>query len=319
MISILSVTGPIYIVIGVGYIAARLGAFDKTDGQSLGRFVMNFALPAMLFNALASRNFQDVINPNYFAAYALGSLVSFTLMFMFARQILNKGTTCAALMALGSSSSNSGYIGYPILLQVLGPTAAIGLALTVLIENLLMIPIGICIAEVGQAQHNNWRHSLLESLRRLIKIPLIWAILLGFCFSMLGWHLPDIAEKTVSMFSATCAGAALFVNGGALFGLQVKGLARQVSGIALTKLIVHPCSVVFFLWAFGPIVAPLEITAIILASMPMMGIYPLLAQRFHMEGFCAAALLVTTLLSFVTISLLLWLLQTIPELASWLK
>jgi malonate transporter len=35
-------------------------------------------------------------------------------------------------------------------------------------------------------------------------------------------------------------------------------------------------------------------------------LYPVLAQKYHHEGFCAAALLVTTVLSFVSISALLW-------------
>jgi hypothetical protein len=37
-----------------------------------------------------------------------------------------------------------------------------------------------------------------------------------------------------------------------------------------------------------------------------MGIYPILAQRHGHEGFSAAALLGTTLGSFVTLNLLLW-------------
>lgn len=313
MTSILSVTGPIYLVIGVGFAAAKFDIFSKTDGQSLGRFVMNFALPAMLFNALATRNFQDILHPSYLAAYAAGSLLAFALMFFVARHFMDKDTTAAALIALGSSSSNSGYIGYPILLQVLGPTAAVGLALTLLVENLLMIPLGLSLAEVGLSQHSNWRRNAIASLKRLTRIPLMWAILLGFGFSMFGLYLPDVVSKTVNLFAVACAGTALFVNGGTLVGLQIKGLARQVSGIGLFKLIVHPLAVALLLWVLGPMSPTLEITAVVLAAMPMMGIYPLLAQRFRMEGFCAAALLATTLMSFATISLLLWGMQHVPE------
>ena len=46
--------------------------------------------------------------------------------------------------------------------------------------------------------------------------------------------------------------------------------------------------------------------AIIFASVPMLSIYPILAQRYPLEGFCAPALLVATLASFVTVSGALW-------------
>ena len=57
---ILSVTGPIYLAIATGFLACRFGAFQKADAQVLGRFVLHFALPAMLFSALASRDFAEV-------------------------------------------------------------------------------------------------------------------------------------------------------------------------------------------------------------------------------------------------------------------
>jgi len=44
----------------------------------------------------------------------------------------------------------------------------------------------------------------------------------------------------------------------------------------------------------------------------MIGIFPLLAQRHGQEGFCAAALLVTTVASFFTISALLWGMSQVP-------
>jgi malonate transporter and related proteins len=50
----------------------------------------------------------------------------------------------------------------------------------------------------------------------------------------------------------------------------------------------------------------LRTAAIALAAMPMLGIYPVLAQKHGHEGFCAAALLVTTVASFFTLSGLLW-------------
>ncbi|WP_408596574.1 AEC family transporter [Limnohabitans sp.] len=312
MLNILTITAPIYLSIGTGYVATRSGFFSKLDMQVFGRFVLNFALPAMLFNALSLRDFQDVLHPRYLLAYALGSVMTFAIGFAMWRYGRRESLTLSALVGMGVSCSNSGYVGYPILLQILGPEAGVGMALTLLVENLIIIPLGISLADSGEAQHASWQHTVLASFRRLLKIPMLWAIVGGFVFSMMGWHLPEVLFKAVNLFALTCVGIALFVNGGSLVGMHVVGQMQSVAGIALCKLCLHPVLVGVMLWTFGGMDVSLQIAGVLLASMPMMGIYPILGQRHGQEGFCAAALLVTTVASFFSISLLLWGLSQVP-------
>ncbi|WP_310642797.1 AEC family transporter [Limnohabitans sp.] len=312
MLNILTITGPIYLSIGMGFAATQRGMFSKPDGQVMGRFVLNFGLPAMLFNALANRNFSDVLHPRYLVAYGVGSLLTFACGLLLWRKLRHKGLTESGLVAMGFSSSNSGYVGYPILLQVLGPAAGVALALTLLIENLLVIPLALAIAESGESEHASWQHTVKESLLRMCKLPMMWGIVLGFCFSMFDLELPSVFAKTTNMFAAACAALALFVNGGTLVGMRMEGLLRQVRWIALGKLVLHPLMVGLMLWVVGPMESSLQVSAILLAGMPMLGIYPLLAQRHGLAGFCASALLVTTVASFFTISLILWGMSFVP-------
>ena len=44
-----------------------------------------------------------------------------------------------------------------------------------------------------------------------------------------------------------------------------------------------------------------------MASMPMVSIYPLLGQRYGLGDMCAAALLISTMVSVLTITLVIWL------------
>jgi malonate transporter and related proteins len=48
------------------------------------------------------------------------------------------------------------------------------------------------------------------------------------------------------------------------------------------------------------------------AAMPMLGIYTILAQKHGHEEVAAAALLATTVVSFITLSALLWVLRVTP-------
>jgi malonate transporter len=312
MLNILTIIGPIYLSIALGFVATRRGLFSKVDGQVLGRFVLNFALPAMLFNALSQRNFSEVMNASYLLAYGAGSLLTLAVGFGVWRVWRKKPLTQSGMVAMGVSCSNSGYVGYPILLQFLGPAAGIGLALTMLVENLITIPLALALAESGETQHLSWQHTVLESLKRMIKLPMMQAIVLGFAFSLLGWHLPDVLSKTVNLFAASTAAVALFVNGGSLVGMRVVGLLQEVSWIALGKLVLHPLFVGLMLMVVEPMAPSLKISALLLAGMPMLGIYPLLAQRHGEEGFCASALLVTTVASFFTISFILWAMGELP-------
>ena len=141
---------------------------------------------------------------------------------------------------------------------------------------------------------------------------MIWAIVLGMVCSMAGVHLPEVVNKTIHLFSLACSALALFVIGGSLVGLRVQGLAQQVSWIVVGKLLIHPLAVAAVLWFLPPMAPSLQISALLLSSMPMLSIYPLLAQPHGLEGFCAATLLATTVVSFFTISLLLWGMTQVP-------
>ena len=69
---ILGITGPIYLAIALGFLFTRQGVFAKADMQVFGKFTINLALPALLFNALSQRSIGEILNGHYLMAYALG-------------------------------------------------------------------------------------------------------------------------------------------------------------------------------------------------------------------------------------------------------
>jgi len=322
VLDILAITGPIYLCIAAGFACVRWRIFDKADMRVLGRFVIQIAIPALLFNSLASRPLREVVHPGYLLAFAAGSVLVLLGVLVFALKVQRKGLTESAYMAMGMSCSNSGYVGYPVMLLAFGPLAGVILALNLIVENLIKLPLLFTLADAGA--HRGERLSLAQALRqtgaRLVRNPMIVAILAGFVVALLDWQLPTVIARTVTLFSAASSGIALFVIGGTLVGLQVRGLRRQVALISAGKLLLHPLAVfgaVALLPLLGlPVVqGELRAAAVLSAAMPMLGIYPLLAQRHGFEGFTAAALLATTVASFFTLSAILWLMR---HSAGWL-
>jgi predicted permease len=82
-------------------------------------------------------------------------------------------------------------------------------------------------------------------------------------------------------------------------------MLREVSTVALSKLLLHPIAVFLWLLPMPDVEPKLQTAAVVFASVPMLSIFPILAHRYEQEGFAAAALLVATTLSFVTITLIL--------------
>ena len=316
MLDILAITGPIYLCIAAGYASVRWGLFSKADMKVFGKFVIDIALPALLFSALASRPLAEVFRPAYLLAYTVGSMAVLLGAVFWSRRVQGKGLTESAYVAMGMTCANSGYVGYPVMLLVFGPLAGVILALNLVVENLLKLPLLFTLADAGA--HEGARPSLglavWQTVQRLARNPMIMAIVAGFLVSLLGWQLPSVVSRTVNLFASASGGLALFIIGGNLVGLQIKGMRSQVAGIALGKLVLHPLALwlaVMFLPLLGlpALEGDLRTAAVLSAAMPMLGIYSLLAGRHGFEGFSAAALLATTAGSFVSLSAILWLMR----------
>lgn len=298
MLSILTVTLPIYILIALGYSVVRWGLFPRDGMKTLGLFVVRFALPALLFKALSQSPVEDVLNGRFLLAYALGSLLSFGWGWFSERQ---HEDSFRAIRGIGMSVSNTGFVGAPIVLQWLGPSVSVAFALAMIVENLLILPLTLVLAERNQRGGASPSELLGQTLKPLIKNPLILAIFSGFLCAVFEVDLPAPITRVVDLLAGASGAVALMVIGGTLVGLKTEGMLPDVGKLVAGKLIVHPLCVglfMFLLMANQPILCA---AAIALAAMPMMGIYPIIGQKYRHDGFCAAALLMTTVASFFTL------------------
>jgi malonate transporter and related proteins len=319
MLDILAITGPIYICIALGYLSTRVGLFTRADMRVFGTFVINIALPALLFNALAQRKVGEILNGSYLLVYALGSLLTACLGLLWARRGARQDATTSVYYAMGMSCPNSGFVGYPIALLVIGPVAGVMLGLNMVVENLLLIPLLLALAESTIGGGTSWRATLRQSIAGFVRNPLVLGLLAGFAVSLTEWTLPSPVARTVTLFAQASAALSLFVIGGSLAGLQIAGMRRQVAQIAVGKLLLHPLLMLAVLLGLEAIGLPrmdpqLRMGVVLTAACPMMGIFPILTQRHGRDGLAAAALLGATVASFFSISLLLWGMRQVPGL-----
>jgi predicted permease len=191
------------------------------------------------------------------------------------------------------------------------------LGLNMIVENLLLIPLLLALAESSSGGGGRWHAVLRQSLVNLARNPMVLGLAAGFAVSALEWQMPSPVARTVTLFAQASAALSLFVIGGSLAGLHIAGLRRPVAQIAVGKLLLHPAAMLGALLlceAAGmvPMEPALRVGVVLTAASPMLGIFPILAQRHGHDGLAAAALLGTTVGSFFTISALLWIFRQVP-------
>ncbi|MDE3174968.1 MAG: AEC family transporter [Pseudomonadota bacterium] len=294
--TVLSVTAPIFLVIALGFLAVRSGLIGDSDVRALGGFVLRVAMPALIFNALSRRPLAEIADARLIGAYAGASLIAFALLFaLFARG----GRARAACRALGGAAPNSGFVGFPIATLLIGPKATIALALCLIVENVMTIPLALVLAESGSSGR---KLTVRELVVRLARNPLMIAIALGAAASLAGLAPPAPIGRAIDLLAAAAPGAALFAIGGGLVGLDFRAERREIAPVATVKLLLHPLALLALTRLAGAGDPDVARAMLVMASAPAFSIYPLICRQFGQERAGAAILLVETALAFPTMS-----------------
>ncbi|WP_406647527.1 AEC family transporter [Aliisedimentitalea scapharcae] len=310
MTQILAITFPIYGAIALGYLVVAKGWFAAAEMRTLGKYVLNIALPALLFNAVASRRIADVFQPDYMLAYGLGGLATIATAWIL---FTLRGTDPQrrALGVMGSTCPNNAFIGFPIMLLAFPAQAEIILALNLLVENILLVPLCLLLMEgaSGNRQESLLRH-IGAILFNVLKMPMVIGLLLGLAVSLVNVPLPAPFTRLTGMLAASASALSLVVIGGSLVGLPLHGNRGLAAQITMTKLLIHPglvAGAALTLSALGWIALTPDFhsAAILSAAMPMFGIYTVLAQKQGLEGAASIAMLGATTTAFVTLNLFL--------------
>lgn len=313
MLAILSITFPIYVVIALGYLCVRKGVFRPEHMPVFGGYVMNIALPALLFHAVATRDVSEVFNLTYMAVFFAGALATIAIAFGFFT-MAGVSPTRRAVAIMGTTCPNSGFIGYPVMLLAFPHIASQVLALNMLVENFLIIPICLAIMEASKgADESHVPGKIARILMGVLRRPMVIALLAGLVVSLAGVGLPGPLLRIFDMLSASASALALFVIGGALVGVPFRGNRSIALLIVIGKLLLHPAMAFLALAAvpligLAPLSPELATAVVVSAAIPMFSIYALFAQEVGHEGMASIAQILATSGAFISLNALLWIL-----------
>lgn len=300
-LSVATTTLPIALLIALGFIAVRTGYFPAQSIPHLGQFVVRIALPAALFLTLAAQDINTLFDPGFLLAYGSGTVVTAIGLFLLLLA-LGRSVVHTSISIIGGVFCNCMIVGMPITLLLFEPPAVAVMAIVSFFQDVLILPVLLIIADAASGQ--DWRRSLLKTIGKTFRNPVVVSILLGLLVAAAPIKPPDLAFKTIEMIVGGLAAAGLFMIGGILGKTQLRQLSLSFAPIVLVKLLLHPALVALAFWLF-----PIENTAfmqaaIFAAALPTLAIYPAIAATYKEADAeeAATAMLVSTVVSFVTIA-----------------
>ena len=314
MLDVLRVTFPFFALVLCGYWAARRQMLPFEAIPGLNGFVLFFALPCMLFRFGANTPIAQLLDAGAFFMYLFCALVMVAFVVAIS---LNKrfGWNDAAFGALVGAFPNTGFMGVPLLVALLGSAAAGPAIVTIVIDMVITTSLCIALSRLDGAGQQGVGQAAKNALLGVVKNPMPWAILLGTLFSAFQIELPGPVDKTVALLGDAASPVALFTIGAVLARSQTIAHNAQHGPltwqdyvpVALIKLLLHPLLVLVVGLAAISMGVPIDAFAlkvmVLVAALPSASNVAMLSARFGADsGRIARIILVSTAAAFLTFS-----------------
>ena len=309
---ILAVTFPFFALVLCGYVAARTRLLPLDAVPGLNMFVLYFALPCMLYRFGSATPAAQLFNPVIALLWLLAAALIVAATAGWARR-QGGSWPDAAMGALVAAFPNSGFMGVPLTLALLGAGAVGPVMATLLVDLVVTTSLCIGLSQWGAAGEHGPAKAVGRALQGVLRNPMPWSILLGALAGALGFALWAPLGKTVQLLADAASPVALFTIGAVLARSQMRpattagqAAPRDVGVLAVTKLLLHPL-LVWTMGTFAVRAGALDTSAltplVLVAALPAASNVSLLAERFGADnGRVARVILWSTALAFFSFS-----------------
>lgn len=245
--TLIDVILPVFLVIGAGYAATRAGYFKFNHVDGLMKFTQGFAIPCLLFRAIADLDLQASFDPRLLISFYTGAGLCFLIGIMGARFIFNRDWEDCVAIGFCCLFSNSVLLGLPITERAYGADNLTGNYAIVAFHSPFCYGLGITVMEIIRNRGNGGRRMAGAVLSAMFKNALILGIGLGFIVNLSGIAVPQVVDDALSLIIRAALPGALFALGGVLVQYRPEGDLRTIGFVCCISLLVHPTLV----WLFG--------------------------------------------------------------------
>lgn len=236
MQGVLSGFAVIVVVIGVGYVIGLRGYLGEQGRDVLTRLAFHVATPALLFTVLAQADLSVIFSTRLLVT-AL-STAAVAGLFVAVGVVRRWGVARTTIGALCAGYVNSGNLGIPIAVYVLGDASLV--APVLLFQLVGVTPVAVTVLDLASG---GARRPLVQRVLTPLRNPIAVGSLAGVAVSAAGLRVPAPVLDPLTLIGNMSVPAALLAFGIALRGssLPLRGAERAPVLLAVgLKTLVQP-------------------------------------------------------------------------------
>lgn len=299
----------LFIAIIIGIVSAKTDYLSENVRTALSKVIVNITLPLMIITSLMSKELNGEVAINM-AIVAICAVITVVVLFFIglgtAKMFRLKEPT-KTLHAILSESGNVAFLGYPIVLAVLGPEGMFYAVIYGMVNDAIFWSAGVYLMYRSSGNLKG-----KASAKKLLNANTI-AFLIGVPLMLFKVKFPAILFDTLMGIGSMTTYLSMLFIGMTLARINIKTLYKRVSMIApaIIKMVIAPLcvSVVLFLIGVEPIVAGAIVLEIAMPAQTSASIVAMDAGSD--EQYAAEYIFFSTLLSLVTLPLVYYIMMKI--------
>ena len=231
----------LFSLIAVGYLAAKLRVIDSSASHYFTAILMKVTLPCTIFISLVQKEYDPDFIIDSIIIFTAGIILFIVILYLsrFIAILMRVPKDSRGIWAFMCTFPNSGFMGFPIVLTLLGPEA---LALAVMLNNISFTTIGYTLGAMEVARDNSANKSGNLGIKGIIFTGINFALILSLIFYFGRIPLPEIIASPINYLSALTTPLSMMIIGMALSHSRGVDIFRNIHILTCTlmRLIVFP-------------------------------------------------------------------------------
>jgi len=299
----------LFIIMAIGFVVGKTKLLTPDGNKLLTRIVLFIGLPCTILNSVFENEIDLTIGDTlYFLlmallTFAIAFAVSIPVIYLLGGEKKNRG-----LLNFMSVFSNCGFMGFPVVIAIMGLSSAYYVALFNIPFNVLVFSIGIFMISSGKNKTGDGVVSHFNP-KSFIN-PVLIVALIAIPIALIGFKPPQIIADAIRITGGLTTPGGMLVIGSTLAHMHFKSILSEwrIIPVTLLKLIAIPIVTWFILKNIISNEMLLGVLVLV-SAMPSAAMASMLAIEYGgNEKTASAGVFLTTLLCGVTVPLLVYLL-----------
>ena len=304
----INATMPVFLVMILGWWLKKIGFLSDEFVSTADKLVFKVALPVLVFKDIAGADLTNDFDWKFVLFCFFGTCVFFGLTWAGA-ELFIKDKTMIGSFVQGAFRGSAAILGIAFAQNIYGNSGLVPMMIVASIPLFNIFSV-IVLMRSANAGENDKKAVIKKTLKGIVTNPIIIGIVLGIPFALLRFEFPVILQKSInSVASLSTPLALLAIGGGFSTGAALKKWKPTLVA-SVIKLIVIPG--IFLPVALWMGFRNEEMVALlILTGAPTTVSSYIMAKNMGNDGVQASGIVVvTTLLSSVTLTFIIFLLKT---------